>query len=228
RTYLTEAIGREVRAGYRLTPTRARPSGGDGVLPTWALCTVEGGLKDAWSGNDPLKFGAADVRAIDDPDAIRERLKTYQILGHALPDTPGQAYEICWSSGKSGTREIYLMPKGSLAEVGATLECSVYQGNATKGRRSTLKIPSQRADLGKVRTPLSRANLLQRQILLQYGISPLPAEGVIDTDATDDEMSDALTGIGYQQNDYRGPVGDCVPPAIELPVPARFQAKQDD
>ncbi len=223
RDHLATALGRPVGAGYRITPTRARTGPGESVLPTWALCSVEGGLKAAWSGNDPLKFGSADVQPIDDPDVIRERLSAYQILGHRVPENPGRAYEICWSSGKVGVREIYLMLHGPLAEVGPTLDCSVYQGDATGGRRATLRVSARRPDLGALRTPVSRATLPQRQMLLQYGISPLPADDVVDTDATDDELSDALTSIGYQQDDYRGPVGDCVPPAVELSVPEELQ-----
>ncbi|MEN0064962.1 MAG: sulfatase [Myxococcota bacterium] len=224
REHLANALQRDVNAGYRITPTRAR-TGGKNVLPTWALCTIEGGLKASWAGNDPLKFGEADVRPIDDHKAMKDKLDTYQILGHELPKNPGRAYEICWS-GKAGTREVYLMPNGPLAEVGGTLKCSVYAGNEKGGKRSTLSVPARRAELGKVRTPLSRAALDQRQVILQYGISPLPSDDVVLTDATDDEMAGALTAMGYVQDDYQGSIGGCVPPEVELSRPERFAPKR--
>jgi len=223
RKHLAEALGREVRAGYRITPTRARVAGAGDVRPTWGLCTVEGGLKEAWVGNDPLEFGLAEVERIEGRSVIEEKLAAYQILGHPLPEEPGRAYEICWTSGKAGTREIYLMPERPLDEVGATLACSVYEGDATGGRRSTLRVHPRRATLGAVRTPIARTKLQQRQVLLQFGISPLPTEGFVDVDGTDDEMSQSLTAFGYVQDDYRGPIGDCVPPEVPLPVPDRFK-----
>ena len=162
RGHLSDALGKEVAVGYRLTTARARA---DDVAPTWALCTVPGGFKASWLGGDPLKNGAATVKLHPDSKTAAELLKLYQIYGHEVPADVGQTVEICWQAGQKGSREVYVVPNRPLAEVGHDMRCSAYQGDETGGKRATLAVnPHRYPAPDAIRTPLDKANFEGRRL----------------------------------------------------------------
>lgn len=230
RAALAGALGREVKAGYRLTPTtyKGRPE-----LGTVAICSVPGGFSDVWPGGDPLMNSFALMQKIDDPAAIAKRLAEFQITDHAVPADAG-GVEVCWPPGYFAGREVYVVPTRPLDEVGRQMVCSVYLGNAAGGKRATMTFPEKRVPgLGALRTPINKALFEQRQVLWQWGIGPVPAD-VGSIDGFDSEAAGMLKELGYLERDGTAPVPEgerresptpCEAPAVPLapmsPPPAR-------
>lgn len=222
RTFLGDALGRDVGAGYRLNVSR---SAGPPTHGTWALCTIPRGFKAAWPGDDPTASSEVTVNVHTDPEVIQERLDAYQIQGHELPGdlaelSPevGKAVEVCWHPHHYGSREIYLIPEGSMAEDGPKMVCSAYQGDASGGDRATFTIAEHREPtLGKLRIPLRKVQFKQRRLVLQFGIGPIPNARTQALSGQDDEMSGGLAAMGYVIADPTDVSGSCEPPAIELP-----------
>ncbi len=215
RIYLEDALGREVGTGYRLNVSRSK---GPPTHGTWAMCTIPKGFKAAWPGDDPTASSEVTVNQYDDAKLVQERLDAYQILGHPLPEDLGMAVEICWHPNHPGSREIYLIPEGTMADEGPKMMCSAYQGDASGGERATFTIaPHRQSTLGKLRVPLRKVDFAQRGLILQFGIGPIPTAETQPLSGQDDEMSGGLVAMGYQVADQVDVSSTCEPPAVKLP-----------
>ncbi|MEZ4239251.1 MAG: sulfatase [Myxococcota bacterium] len=211
---LSNALGREVVVGYRLTPTQFKSAADWG---TWVLCSVPGGFAETWAGDDPLMNSFATVRPIDDPQEIERLLAERQVVDPTVDPAAG-GVEICWPGDYKGSREVYLVPKDPLLDVGHDMQCSGYLGDAKGGKRGTMRIPPVRYPaLGVNRVPFNKLVWDQRQVLWQMGISPVPAGAA--TVARDSEAEGMLSALGYVDPDRDRPLGaaaGCEPPAVDL------------
>ncbi|MCA9490990.1 MAG: sulfatase [Myxococcales bacterium] len=229
RAALEEAVGRDVLAGYRLTPTPWK--GGIPIPGLWGLCTVPGGFKDAWPGEEPLETSKATVRTTTAEEA-RQLLASYQVTDHEVADDAG-AVEICWHPGWFGSREVYLVPNRPLSEVGGQMKCSGYLGDESGGQRGTMSIPPSRdVDFGDMRIPLNRLLWKQRTLVWQFGIGLLPDDETLPVDGSDPEMASMLAALGYVATEPppsvvpEQSIGRCPAPTVQLqemvPTPTRF------
>jgi len=219
-TYLAaieRGLGRPVVPGYRLTPSMLKARTPK-LFPLWALCTVPGGFRVAWAGDDPLDTSEVTLRLIDDRETVQRLLTDYQISGHPIPEHAGQVVEACWHGGKRGSREVYLVPDKPLDEVGMAMQCSAFMGDATGGKRGTMQIAEARTPApGAVRTPLNRIRWTGRQLLLQYGFGPQPNADTQPLEGHDDESTEMLEALGYVGDNAPGSGSmPCVPPARDV------------
>jgi arylsulfatase A-like enzyme len=224
RRQLGDALGREVKVGYRLANTAWKGPHGKSP-PLWALCSAPGGFSDAWVGDDPLDNMHASVSPVS-PARARELLAAYQVTDHPLAEDAG-AVELCWQGDFPGPRELYVVPTRPMAELGGDVRCSAYQGDATGGTRNTLQVPP-RQDPG-ARAPIGRFKFGDtRALSWQYGIAPAPTAETESLDGRDAEADAMLSMLGYVDKDAKDARGrPCVPPEVQLApmdpagVPAR-------
>lgn len=233
RVWMGEALEREVPVSYRfiLAGNPGRP-----VHQTWALCTVPGGFSHAFMGGNPLDNAGASIRRITDDvsDTVNKLLSDYQIANHPLPDDLVNAVEICWHPQQFGEREMYFVPNLPMDDVGRQLTCSAYQGTPQGGKRITFGIDPQRpTGLTRQRTPLQKAILPQRTILMTHGMAPAPNAETGEIRGNDPELTDMLVHIGYAVPDAEGEApaprrtaqgpwqSPCEPPVVQLPTPKK-------
>jgi hypothetical protein len=219
RESLAGILGRDVPVSYRLTPT---PAKGPPKAGLWALCTVQGGFARSWPGSDPLMNSFVSLREVSDPEELARLVERYQVPDHTL-EAGVSGVEACWHPGWSGSREVYLVPERPLNEVGHGMICSAYLGDASGGKRATIRIDAGRdPGIGANRTPFARVIWPERQLLWQLGIGPVP-EGVAVV-ARDGETDGMLQALGYQTGDEAplpeaestGALLPCEPPVVEL------------
>ena len=185
-------------------------------------------IERTWTGADPLGNSFASTRVVDDPAEIARLLETWQIVDHPVPADAG-AVEICWPPDFSGAREVYFVPRRPMRDAGRELLCSAYLGDANGGRQGAMRIPPKREPWpNQFRTPLDRLTWDERQLLLQFGIGPVPGAGAIV--GRDGEADAMLEQLGYKSRDGSeaaplpegesvGPVRTCEPPAMPSPGP---------
>jgi arylsulfatase A-like enzyme len=207
RAALGEALGREVGAGYQLSPTNHR--GGQPIPGLWVMCTVPGGFREVWQADDPLESSEVTLRTLSDPAAIGERSARYGIGG-----APGEGVggaEICWHEGKFGSREVYLVPQRDLAEVGHQMVCTARYGS----EQGTMRIPAERdPTLAGPRAPaLTQVALNGRTLSWRFGVGPIPNADTQPLQGQDDEMGEMLEALGYADRDAPAP-GALAPDAV--------------
>jgi len=188
RSHLANTLGREVLVGYRLNVTLGR------TMPTHDfVCelTVPGGVERAWIGVDSLRRSSAEV-SVD-----------------------GEVVRAVWHAGYTGDREIFIIPSDPMEEVTTHLH-----GLATHGDQTgELIVPEHRDPRpGATRTPLARAQVGNRWVVLTYGIGLVPPDVGEAVDGYDAEVRGALEALGYLGGkDAPPPAGtegsDEVPPA---------------
>jgi arylsulfatase A-like enzyme len=221
RDALANALGREVVVGYRLTPSQFKSAADWG---TWVLCSVPGGFSWAWPGEDPLLNSFATVRHVEEPAEIERLLAERQITDHEV-DPTATGVEICWPGDYKGSREVYLVPNRPLLDIGYEMKCSGFLGDAEGGKRGTMQISKRRYPaLGANRVPFNRLMWDQRQVLWQFGISPVPVGGGVV--GRDSETEGMLAALGYVDPERDRPMVQegatptalgCEPPRVELP-----------
>jgi hypothetical protein len=131
-------------------------------------------------------------------DQVRQVLDDHGFSVEDHPTVPDSGGVIArWEAGQNGAGEVFLVPTRDMAQVGHQLRCSGLQND----KRATMQIPQLRDPaLSDVRTPFDRIQFeTSRQLVLQYGLAPLPGEGSIE--GRDDEMTDALKAMGYVDDD---------------------------
>ncbi len=191
---LATAVGRDVVVSWRLATTNFK---GRSAHELKVLCSVPGGFEHVWVGALPLMNAKVSVTEVD----AATLTQSLTDLGFTSEDHPtvsdSSGFIATYAAPKTGAAEVFMVPKRPKADVGHALRCSGLQND----KRATMQIPAHRnPGLSPLRIPMDRIQFEEtRQLVLQLGITPLPAEGTID--GTDDEMTDALKAIGYVDPD---------------------------
>jgi arylsulfatase A-like enzyme len=219
RERLSRALGRPMVLAWRLTNTHWKGPPPK-APPLWALCSAPGGFAEAWVGDDPLDNMHATVQPISRTRA-GELLSAYQIADHPLAEDAG-AVELCWEGGFNGPREVYVLPARPLAEVGGSVICSAYQGDASGGTRGTMRGEPDRDPAGATRAPIGKLSFgPNRALHWQYGVAPVPSAETESLDGRDAEVDAMLSMLGYVDKDATDTRGRaCQPPAPQPGAPA--------
>jgi hypothetical protein len=71
--------------------------------------------------------------------------------------------------------------------------------HATQGETEVTFQPAKRRAAGLIahRTPLGRARVPGRALIMSYGIVPIPEEGTTVLSGSDAELAEALQAMGY-------------------------------
>lgn len=216
REELGAALERPVKVAWRFANTawRAPPPK---APPLWALCSVPGGFSDQWVGDDPLDNMHASIERVSRTEA-EKLLREYQITDHPLAED-ASAVEMCWRGDMNGPREVYAVPARPFEEIGHAVICSVYQGDADGGVRSTLRVPADRDPRPPGgRSPLGKATLgPSRSLLWSFGIGPAPTAETEALEGRDPEADAMLSMLGYVDKDAKDGRGTpCEPPQVPL------------
>jgi hypothetical protein len=173
REAMGRALGREAPVSYRLVNTLYRKG-----LPEEDLIVkvkVPGGVRHHWVGEDPLNRSSAEATMLD-----------------------AETLEVRWHAGFRGTREVYFVPNGAIAETTHALHFEVTDDGVSK----EMYVPKAlSASPGRIRTPIVRARLPQRTLGLTWGLAPVPAEQAAPIQGRDDEMNALLEAMGYVAHD---------------------------
>lgn len=137
---------------------------------------IPGGIKHVFKGGDP-----------------------HQQTPVTLTPLEGDQVQITWHRGNGG-REVYVIPNRPVAEVTRELK-----GRVAAGRRYDWTMPEK----GPItptegRQRLHQLSIPEGAITLYWGFAPVPPEGAIELDATDDETTDALKELGYAEDAREG------------------------
>jgi len=200
RAALAETLHEPVDVSFRLQPTRHRRGGvpDDGLE---AICTVAGGFRHAWAGDDPLDN--ADVEIVTPP--IDQALDLASSLGpnqaHPRPegdDASWGAVHVRWRRG--GAREVYLTPELPFAEATKSLHCTAHYCPDGQCAAKAISVPEPRqGPVGANRGPFAKATWApHRDLELTVAMAPYDP---INISGRDDETNTALEALGYKDPD---------------------------
>ncbi len=200
RAALAATLNEPVDLSFRLQPGRHRRGGvpADGME---SICTVVGGFRHAWAGDDPLD--KSDVTLTNPP--VDEAVDMASSWGPSLPhprpadeDATWGAVHIRWKRG--GPREVYLTPEAPFAEATSTLHCTVQYCPDGKCETKSLAVPEVRhGPVGANRAPFAKASWgAHRTLELTPAMAPY---NPISISGRDDETNDALEALGYKDHD---------------------------
>ena len=190
RAALSEALDLPVDVSWRFHPTRNH-----GPLPAQPLeviCSVPGGVSNAWIGDDPLDNADALVVKLDDADAGWARLASWG-AEHAPIDTEDDVELVHMQFNRAGVREVYVTPTQG---VGAEARCSARYCPGGECSVQTLSVPDNRRRLDNNRSVIARAKWEGgRKLEWSFGIAPFDPRSIR---ARDDELNAALEEMGYK------------------------------
>ncbi|MBN2798812.1 MAG: sulfatase [Deltaproteobacteria bacterium] len=149
------------------------PREGVGSDPVIADLTLPGGVLAAWAGADPTEGTEVQV------------------------ELDGEHVRVTWPAHGLGGREVFVIPVAPMAETTHALSVVARQGD--EEARFTVS-PLRDALPGKVRTPLGRTRIGATQVVLTYGVSPLPLAGP-GLSGFSEEMRGELQALGYLGDD---------------------------
>jgi arylsulfatase A-like enzyme len=182
RSYLGNALDRDVDVGWRMLPGRA--TGDLGASDFVVKVTVPGGIKAAWPADDPLKSSEVEV-VLDPIDATGAE--------------PVQTATFTWLHGWRGTREAYVVPNLPPEQVADRVAFDVTCAGDTK--KLTFP-PAAATGPGAVRMPTIQDRIHNRGFTVSWETSPAPHADTSEVIGADDEMRDALKALGYTEEQH--------------------------
>jgi arylsulfatase A-like enzyme len=189
REALSTALDMPVDVSWRLLPSQHR----GGPLPSEPmeiLCSVPGGVRYAWVGDDPL----------DNADATTEILEAQQGwdtlsawgAAHAPRDGEDDVAFVRATFARWGPREAYITPEAGIA---TPARCSARYCPDGQCEVHTMEVPEPRRRLTNDRSPLARANWGQhRSLEWGYAIAPMDPRNI---SGRDEELNAGLEAMGY-------------------------------
>lgn len=177
RGYLADALDRPVDVAFRIFPARPPAEARDQDFVV--RVTVPGGIRAAWSGDDPLKGSEVTV--------AREPVDPLAPEGAAT-------VTFTWLAGWNGTREVYVVPTLPVSEVTQRIQFDVTCG----ADQRTITLPAPRgSEPGKIRVPLASERVGGRPIAVTWAFAPAPSDDTRELVGADDELKSALEAMGY-------------------------------
>lgn len=167
RSWLAEALGREVAIAYRVANRATRAPPAEDLVLT---ITVPGGVRRAWVGDDPTEASLATVT----------------VEGEQLVAT--------WPARWRGSRDVWFVPNAPLAEVTHAMKIVGAEGSVQKELAIDASKP---ATLPATPELLLRGDVGERGFELGFGITPLPVEGARALSGFDASLRAELEAMGY-------------------------------
>jgi arylsulfatase A-like enzyme len=166
---LAAALDREVDVVFRFHNSDVKGAVSEDLV---AKVVVPGGVRRAWAYADPLEVSRANVEFEEGEEEVL----------------------ITWPAPFGAQREVYIQPVEDYVEI--THDVVVH---ATQGETEVTFQPAKRRAAGLIahRTPLGRARVPGRALIMSYGIVPIPEEGTTVLSGSDAELAEALQAMGY-------------------------------
>ncbi len=200
RAALAETLHEPVDISFRLQPSQHRR----GSLPVdglEAICTVAGGFRHTWFGDDPLDKADVSLSEVPLTEALDTASSWGPAIAHPRPaegQTDWEAVRITWQRG--GPREVYLTPEQPFAEATRSFHCTAQYCPDDKCATQSLAVPEKRQGmLGPNRGPYDKASWPPyRELELTVAMAPYDP---ISISGRDDETNTALEALGYKDPD---------------------------
>ena len=198
REALSEALGMPVDVSWRLLPSQHR----QGPLPNEPmeiLCSVPGGVRHAWVGDDPLDNADATSEVLDDAQVGWDTLAAWGATEHAPREGEADVAFARVAFERWGPREAYLTPE---AGIDTPARCTARYCPNEQCEVFTMEVPQGRRVLNNDRSPLARVNWgPHRHLEWGYAIAPMDPRSI---SGRDDEINAALEEMGYVETDDNG------------------------
>ncbi|MCP4806867.1 MAG: sulfatase-like hydrolase/transferase [Proteobacteria bacterium] len=127
---------------------------------------VPGGFSEAWLGQDPLKSAKMGIVKLDDGTV-----------------------DVLFMPGKTGTREIYLVPSDPMASAGLTIT----------GGEETFSVPEDATPKTGI-SGVANTRVANKNIKIGLAVAPVPEDGM-QLAGVDSEVQAALDAMGYTERE---------------------------
>mgnify|MGYP003883979247 CR=1 FL=1 len=195
REALAGALDLPVDVSWRLVPSRHRK----GVLPKEpleVLCSVPGGVTNAWAGDDPLDNANALATVLPDAEAGWARLKEWGAEGHAPIEGEDDVAFLLAVFERGGSREVYFTPT---AGIQTPARCSARYCPDGRCEVHTMNVPPNRRRLDGNRSSIAKAQWGgARSLDWTFAMAPYDPRSIR---GRDDELNAALEEMGYVDPD---------------------------
>ena len=199
RAAMAEAIRFPVDISYRFQPTQNR----GGAAPPEGLelvCAVPGGVRDLWSGDDPLEN--ADVvferlSAAEAWDRMAALGASPEVVRPSPLDPSDGGFRATWLG--PGPQELYVTPNLPVSDLAGRTTCAANWCPGGACVAQSLLHPAERTWPDPSREPLTKASWgTRRSLLWSWGIAPADPRMI---SARDEESNDLLEALGYKEHD---------------------------
>jgi len=197
RKAMAGALGLPVDLSWRLLPSRHR-AGDLPEEPLEVLCSVPGGITNAWVGDDPLDNSDALVTILDDPAVGWKRLEAWGAPHEPIEGEEGVEFLLA-AFERRGSREVYFTPAEGIS---TPARCTARYCPGGACEPLTMNVPPNRRKLDNNRRPLASVSWGNaRSLDWTFAMAPFDPRSIR---GRDDELNSALEEMGYVDPDDPG------------------------
>ena len=192
---MAAALEVPVKPGFRVAPPKKMTSKSSLTITV----QLPAGIEHIVIGDDPLN--SSTVRVILENESKESVTMESDERVWSLTDSPQSQYttvKMTWRGGKSGTREVFIVPAGDLGQAAESLTMTAQQAGE-KSESASSDLPHGPAPMDGRGLEVARISIQNKLVKLTHSVIPIPSTDETGIDGQDQELKAELEALGYME-----------------------------